>query len=138
MPTLPQQVPHAKAATTLPEVIAPSDQLGREVFSFPSKQRLARQRLFSETCFECRCAKVSHKCAVPLPGVGVPQEQAAWDREKLLVQGWGAERGSSTGSGVILPFRGVGLSFTEPFCSPCSAIPALPLSVSWRGPLKHL
>lgn len=102
-----QQVPRAGVASPLPEVIAPSDQPGQEVSSFSIKQRLPRQRLFSKTCFDCRCTEVSHKCAVPLLGAGVPQEQAGWDTEKLLVQGWGAERGSSAGSGVMLAFGGI-------------------------------
>lgn len=120
MPTLPQQVPRAEVVTTLPEAIVPSHQLGREVSSFASKQRLARQRLFSKACFECRCAKVS--CWQEQ----VPQEQPAWDREKLPVRGWGAERGSSTGNRVMLPFRGEEYNLQS-----CPAAPALP---SLRSP----
>lgn len=102
-PTLPQQVPHAKAAATLPEVTAPSNQLAQEVSSFPSKQRLARQRLFSETCFKRRCPKVSHKRAVPLPGAGCAgQGEAAGARVER------AERGSSAWKQGHIPILGGG------------------------------
>lgn len=97
-------------------------QLGQEAASFPSKQRLVRQRQFFETCFECRCAEMSRKFAVVLPREGClrirEQGENASASTRQRHWKWGP-----------LPFRGEGFSLTELFCSLCSVNSILPLSV---------
>lgn len=120
-------VPGTEVATALPEVIAPSNQPGWEGSCFRVKQRLARQRLFPNTCFEYRCGKVSHKCAVLLPGAEVHRTG-----RNCCCKGGEQSEAAALEMGSYSCLEAGGVSFTELFCRPCSTFPAVPLSVTWR------